>query len=217
MNFFTRLSLCFLLFFIVTVSYSQLDGDAVFSLPKVTNAEMLGVISPNTGSLVYNTDDDSIYKFDGTNWVKTDTASSLKSVVLNRTGGYLLPNATNTYFDFPINTAHTQSIDSDTFTVTGNGSIRVLRDGVYMISAELSTSNMPAGDTKYIIGAFRNGGLIGYLTRGSVSLPNRDWWGGTGVLMYNLNANDIIQIRYVLNAGETLNGRFMNIGITKIK
>lgn len=217
MNFFTKLSLCFFLCLIVEVSFSQIDSDAIFTLPKLTNAEMLGIITPNTGSLVYNTDDNSIYKFDGTNWVKTDAASSLKSVVLDRVGGYTLPNLPNRYFNFPINATHTQSIDADTFTVTGNGAIRVLKTGVYMISAELSTSNMPAGNTKYIIGAFRNGGLIGYLTRGSVSLPNRDWWGGTGVLMYNLNANDVINIRYVLNAGRTLNGQYMNIGITKIK
>lgn len=217
MNLFVRSSLCFFLFFYISVCYSQIDGDAVFSLPKLTNTEMLGVVSPNLGSMVYNTTDDGIYKYDGTAWIRTDASSSLKTVVLNRTGGYNLPNATNTYFDFPINAAHTQSIDTDVFAVTGNGRIRVLQTGTYLISAELSTSNMPSGNTKYIIGAFRNNGLMGYLTRGSVSLSSQDWWGGTGVLMYNLNANDEIRIRYVLNAGRTLNGRFMNIGVTKIK
>lgn len=207
---------CLIVFNICLLS-AQIDGDAIFSLPKLTNSEMLTVNSPYIGSLVYNTTDDSIYKYNGIAWVKTDTASSLKTVVLNRTGGYSLPNSTNTYYDFPLNASHVQTIDSDVFTITGDGAIRVLQAGVYLISAELSTSNMPSGNTKYIIGAFRNGGLMGYLTRGSVSLTSSDWWGGTGVLMYSLNANDIVTIRYVLNAGGTLTGRFINIGITKVK
>ena len=182
MNFFLKSSLCFFLCFVVEVTFSQIDGDAIFTLPKVTTTEMLGISTPNTGSLVYNTSDDGIYKFNGSSWLRIDASSSLKSVVLNRTSGYTLPNSTNTYFDFPINNTHVQSIDSDVFTIVGNGRIKVLNSGVYMIAAELSTSNMPAGDTKYIIGAFRNNSLIGYLTRGSVDLPNQDWWGGTGIL-----------------------------------
>ncbi len=192
MNFFLKSSLCFFLCFVVEITFSQIDGDAIFTLPKVTTTEMLGISTPNTGSLVYNTSDDGIYKFNGSSWLRIDASSSLKSVVLNRTSGYTLPNSTNTYFDFPINNTHVQSLDSDVFTIVGNGRIKVLNSGVYMIAAELSTSNMPAGDTKYIIGAFRNNSLIGYLTRGSVDLPSQDWWGGTGILTYNLNKDDEI-------------------------
>ncbi len=199
-----------------------LPGVPVAGFPSGTTAQINAITSPVESVIAYSTDEKLFYYFDGTNWVQLNNPelNSLKVVVLNRTGGYTLPNQTNQYQDFPINATHTQTIDTDVFSVTGNGEITVLQDGVYLMSAELSTSNMPAGGTKYIIGAFRNNNsnLIGYLTRGFVTLPSRDWWGGTGVLMYQLNANDRIKMRYVLNAGGTpLTGRFMNIGITKLR
>ncbi|SNR16350.1 hypothetical protein [Tenacibaculum jejuense] len=210
------LSIALLLY--VFVAKSQvLPGVPVSGFPSGTTAQIQAISSPVESVIAYSTDEKIFYYYEGTNWIPLNNPNSLKVVVLNRTGGYTLPNATNTYFDFPINAAHTQTIDSDVFTVTGNGRIRILQTGVYLISAELSTSDMPSGGTKYIIGAFRNGGLIGYLTRGFVTLPSQDWWGGTGVLMYSLNANDEITLRYVLNAGRTLTGRFMNIGITKMR
>ncbi|SEB38793.1 hypothetical protein SAMN04489761_0361 [Tenacibaculum sp. MAR_2009_124] len=206
----------FLVLFSFQYISAQIDANSLFALPRATNTEMLGITAPNTGSLLYNTDDNSIYKFNGTNWSAIDDTAKLKSIILNRDGGYSLPNATNTYYNFPINNSHVQYIDNDVFQVVSNGTIRVLKTGIYMISAELSTSNMPVGNTKYIIAAFRNNNLIAYLNRGSVSLTNQDWWGSTGVVMYNLNANDQISLRYVLNAGGTLNGRLINIGITKM-
>ena len=75
---------------------------------------------------------------------------------------------------------------------------------------------MPSGNTKFIWGLFTNGARHGYLSIGSSSLPSRDFWGTTGVIMYALNANDAVSIEYVLNAGGTLNANFSNIGITKL-
>lgn len=203
---------------------AQVNANSVLTLHKVSTSDMLAIITPNTGSMVFNTDDNSIYRFDGTDWIQLlDKLNSIQSVVLDRVSGYTLATTNNTYFNFPVNSSHTQSIDDDIFEVLGDGTIRVLEDGVYLISAELSTSNLPAGNIKYIIAAFVNGtsnpaDIIGYLTRGFVTLNSTDWWGGTGVLTYNLNANDVVRIRYVLNAGGSdLTGRFINISITKIK
>ncbi|AUC15325.1 hypothetical protein BTO06_09300 [Tenacibaculum sp. SZ-18] len=201
----------------LTLSSQVLPGVPVSGFPSGTTAQIQAITNPIESIIAYSTNDKKFFYFNGSEWNPLNEPSSLNTIVLNRTGGYTLPNATDTYFNFPINGSHVQSIDSDLYTVISDGTIRVSEAGIYLISAELSTSNMPAGNTKYIIGAFRNGGLMGYLTRGFTSLPSTDWWGGTGVLMYNLNANDQISIRYVLNAGITLNGRFMNIGITKIK
>ncbi|WP_299713237.1 hypothetical protein [uncultured Tenacibaculum sp.] len=206
-----------LLLLSIALNSQVLSGVPVSGFPSGTTAQIQAITSPVESVITYSTNEKIFYYYNGTNWVPLNNPNSLKVVVLNRTGGYTLPNATNTYFDFPINGSHIQTIDSDVFTVTGNGKIRVLQSGVYLISAELSTSNMPSGGTKYIIGAFRNGSLAGYLTRGFVTLPSQDWWGGTGVLMYSLNANDEISLRYVLNAGRTLTGRFINIGVTKLK
>ncbi len=59
------LLLLFALIINQNVLQAQIDGDAIFSLPKLTNSEMLSVTTPYLGSMVYNTDDNSIYKFNG--------------------------------------------------------------------------------------------------------------------------------------------------------
>lgn len=141
--------------------------------------------------------------------------SAPSSIVLNKSGG-TLPNSSNTYYDFPIGSTDIQSIDSNTFQVVGNGKIKVLKAGTYSITAGLSCNNMPAGGTKYIIGMKVNGGLRGYISRGFVTLPNPDYWGSSGVIIYNFNTNDIINIQYVLNAGITLNTVFINLGVNKL-
>ncbi|MBT8244063.1 MAG: hypothetical protein HKP48_10835 [Winogradskyella sp.] len=138
-----------------------------------------------------------------------------KTIILNRNGGSL-PNATNTFFDLPLTAANLVTNNPGLYSVTGTSEITIIETGNYLISGELSATNMPAGDTKYILGVFVNGIRVGYLSRGFASLPARDYWGTTGTLMYQLNANDIVKIRYVLNAGSTLNSNFSNIGITKI-
>lgn len=214
----------FLFFFIccsVFSVYSQIDSDSLMGLPVATTIERNNIPTAtiSQGSLLYDSDELAIYQFDGTNWNKL-AADVSKTIVLNRLGtgnNTLLANANNTYFDFPLDASHTQVNTGNNFTVVGDGEIRVLSDGVYMISASLSTNAMPAGGIKYIIGAFVNGTLIGYLTRGFVTLPNTDWWGGSGTLMYNLDENDVITIRYVINNnGTAISGRYINIGITKI-
>lgn len=140
---------------------------------------------------------------------------SPSSVVLNKSGGSL-PTSNNTYFDFPINATNIQSIDATTFQVIGNGEIRVLKSGVYSIVAGISCTNMPSGASKFIIGMTVNGALRGYISRGFANLPSNDFWGTSGAMMYSLNANDRVTIRYVLNAGITLNAAYMNIGMSKL-
>ncbi|WP_442267604.1 hypothetical protein ACSIGC_08015 [Tenacibaculum sp. ZS6-P6] len=80
------------------------------------------------------------------------------------------------------------------YNVTGTGEVTILKKGNYLISGELSTTNMPSGDIKFILAVFINGVRQGYLSRGFASIPNQDFWGTTGTLMYPLNDNDIINI-----------------------
>ena len=217
---------CFYLFIIPFCSLSaQLNANSVLTLRKVTTIEMNAIVTPNTGSMIFNTDDEGVYKFDGSNWARLlDAESSLQSVLLDSGNGtYTLDTATDTYFNLPVGVSEIQSIDNDVFEVIDDGTIRVLEDGLYLISAELSTSNLPSGDRKYIIGVFLNGtanpgNIIAYLSRGFASLPSTDWWGTTGVLTYNLSANDVVRVRYVLNSGvSSVTGRFTNLTVTKIK
>ena len=163
-----------------------------------------------------NTDVDNLITkiWDGSSWKHIEVES--KNVILNRTGG-ALPTATDTYFDLPVDATHIQSINTTYYNVIGPGEIKILKKGNYLISGGISTNNMPSGNTKFILGIFINGVGRGYLSRGFASLPNQDFWGTTGVIMYSLNENDVVKIRYVINAGgATLTATYLNIGITKL-
>lgn len=174
-------------------------------------------VLPLEGDVWYdNTDLNNIISkiWDGNIWKNIESEN--KTIVLNRDGGSL-PTATNIFFDLPVDASNTQYINTSYYNVNGTGEITVLQSGSYLIFGELSTSNMPSGETKFILALFINGVRRGYLSRGFASLPNTDYWGTTGVIMYVLNANDIVNIQYVLNAGgTTLNANFSNIGIAKL-
>lgn len=167
------------------------------------------------GDIYYDNQNDTYY-IGVSNGTLVVISTSTKSIVLNRAGGSIA-TANNTYIDMPLTSAHIQTINTKYYNVTGTASIRVLEDGVYMVSSSLSVTNLPSGNTKYILGMYINGTLRSYLTRGSVSLPSNDYWGASGVTAYTLNANDVISIRYVLNAGgSTLNTAFANISVSKL-
>jgi len=205
-----------LIFILGFGAYSQAPlADELVKIHSVSNAQMNAIVNPIEGTLIFNTDDRTCYYYDGVAW-KTVNEPTSKTVILNRDGGSL-PNATNTFFNLPVDASHIQTIDNTLYNVSGTAQITILEAGNYLLSGEISTTNMPSGDVKFILGVFINGTRRGYLSRGSVNLPSRDFWGTTGTLMYALQENDVVSIRYVLNAGGTpLNANFSNIGITKI-
>jgi len=194
---------------------SQVTEELLVNIHSVTDSEMNN-LTPNSGALVYNTTDTAIYVYDTDTWIKVNSETESQTVILDRIGGDL-PTRTNFFFDLPIDATHIQSLDAAYYNVSGTGEITILQDGNYLISSELSTTNMPSGSTKFILAVFINGVRRGYLSRGFASLPNQDFWGTTGTFMYQLNANDSINIQYVINAGgATLSADFLNIGITKL-
>ncbi|WP_103071729.1 tail fiber domain-containing protein [Aquimarina sediminis] len=59
----------FLVVIVITLPlHSQIGAEAVFALPSLTDAEMLSVVTPTTGSLTYNTTQGRLYFYDGTQW-----------------------------------------------------------------------------------------------------------------------------------------------------
>ena len=114
--FFKRIIVLFTLLLLSIALNSQvLSGVPVSGFPSGTTAQIQAITSPVESIITYSTNEKIFYYYNGTNWVPLNNPNSLKVVVLNRTGGYTLPNATNTYFDFPINGSHIQTIDSDVF------------------------------------------------------------------------------------------------------
>jgi len=210
--------LLFITLFTVGVIKAQTpDAALLLKLNEASTSDLDNINGAESGMLAYDSTLQTIKVHNGTNWVTTGEKTS-GTIILNRNGGNgILPTATNTYFDMPINASHIQANEGGLFTVIGTGEIRIAQDGLYALSASLSTSNMPAGNTKYILAARRNGTLIGYLSRGFVTLPSRDFWGSSGTISYALSAGDVINFQYVLNAGgASLNAVFTNASITKL-
>ncbi len=60
-----------LFFFAFAVSVrGQIDANSVMGTPTATTAEMAAIVGPNIGSVLYNTDDDAIYRYTTSGWVK---------------------------------------------------------------------------------------------------------------------------------------------------
>ena len=163
--------------------------------------------------------------YDGKNWKSIEIES--KTLILNNIDRTL---ATNTGpLVLPFFASDTVTINNGTYyTVTNYPAtdpvgvqIKILKAGNYLISAELSVNNMPAGDTKYELTILMNGNEAGYLSQGYASIPNiidERGIGITGALMYVLAADNTINIKYILDANVPLglNAPFLKIGITKL-
>lgn len=227
-------SFLFILFFIInfTLSFSQVgintstpdDGSVLqidsttgaFVPPRMTSTEMNAIPTPLEGAMVYNTTTSSYYVFKNNVW----SPQSSRTLIINRNfpnSNNALATPNNTYVNFPIGTADVISNNSEVFNVTGNGTIEISQAGNYLFTASLSSPNMPNGNTKYILALEVNNTLVGYLNRGVATLQSSDYWGTSGAIMYPVNANDVVTIRYVINNnGNTINAKFANIGITKL-
>lgn len=199
----------------------QLEStDKTFVPPRMTNAQMTAIASPLNGSMVYNTTYNAMFVRTSNGW-KNFFETSNASVVLNKTfssGNNAVATANNTYANFPLTPADAMTIDNAIYSVTGAGKIKVAENGVYMITASFSVSNMPIGVRKYVIAVYQNSNIVGYLSRGTANLEVVDEWGTSGSLSISAAQNDIIELKYVLNnAGATLDAKIFNIGITKLK
>lgn len=67
--------------------FAQVTSEQLVTLNSVNTAEMNTLISPTAGALVFNTDINRVYEFDGTNWLQIAIEDS---VVNTQTGNYTL-------------------------------------------------------------------------------------------------------------------------------
>lgn len=191
-----------------------------FVPPRMTDAQMLAIASPLSGSMVFNTTYNAMFVRTSGGW-KNFFETSNASVVLNKvfaSGNSVVSTANNTYYSFPLAATDALSIDGAIYSVLSNGKIKVAESGVYMVTASFSVSNMPSGTKKYIIGLYQNSALVGYLSRGTATLDATDEWGTSGSLSVAAAANDTLELKYVINnSGASLEAKIFNIGITKLK
>lgn len=186
---------------------------AAFVPPRMTTSQMNSIPTPLEGAVIFNTSFKNLFVYSNASWKNTTNPT----LVLNKTGG-TITTVNNTYANFPLNSTHALlPQDITTYTITGNGTITLNRSGSYLISASFSTSNLPVGNHKYIIGVYKNTALLGYLTRGFVEIPGTgsDYFGASGAMMYSFSAGDSLELKYVLNNnGSTVSSAFFNIGIS---
>ena len=168
--------------------------------------------------------------WDGTDWKSMLSESKSKTLILNNEDGTPVTGTDRvTPLDLPLTVLDTLTINSTYYTVTNNTlpnigvQIEILKAGNYLISAELSVDNMPAGDTEYELAILINDGIAGYLSQGYASIPipndpeDEMGIGVTGALMYVLAAEDTINIKYILDTNvNNLEAPFLKIGITKL-
>ena len=148
--------------------------------------------------------------WDGSEWQIIENQES-KTIILNSNVEKTLARLANKFYNLPLTSTDLMTINTDFYSISGN-SIRILKSGNYLISGEISASNMPRGNIKFILAVYQNNSRIGYLSRG---FTRTDFWGTTGTLMYKLNANDVINVKYFLGVS-SIKSNFINIGITKI-
>ncbi|MQP24257.1 hypothetical protein GFJ94_04165 [Flavobacterium sp. LMO8] len=202
-------------------SLLELESNAkTFVPPRMSTAQMNAIPSPLDGSMIYNTTEDAMYVKTNIGW-KSMFYVNNDIILLNKEftpGNNVLATSNNTYFDIPINASSIIQTDPTTFSVIGDGTIQILKTGVYSIVSGLSTSNLPPGNIKHIIAVYVNGVLYNYLARGIVNNITTDEFGFSGSTGITANTGDIIKIRYVLNNnGTPLDAKFINIGVTRLK
>jgi len=84
-----------------SIVVGQIDANSVMGLPTATNVEMLAIVGPAIGAVLYNTTDDSIYRYTTTGWQKAtddqyDDEVSLRTAIDVNEGGIASPtNETN--------------------------------------------------------------------------------------------------------------------------
>ncbi len=65
-------------FFIIALlsslfAISQIDNNAIMRITNLTSAERISILSPNEGSVVYDTDQNRLYQYTNTGWLELST------------------------------------------------------------------------------------------------------------------------------------------------
>jgi len=193
----------------------QLEStNATFVMPRMTDNQMTAIASPPAGSMIFNTSENLPYFRGAAGWSGFDINSN-PSIILSRSNGTFATSPTASY-SMSLNAANIISNSSAYFSVPAFGTVKVSRSGVYLLSISFATSNMPAGNRNYYLAAYKNGVLIGYLSRSRLVNPSTDYWGTTGTLMHPAQAGDEFSFKYFISHNAILSTAFQTICITKL-
>lgn len=195
----------------------QLDSKTgAFVVPRMTNSQMQNIIAPVNGHLIFNNSEDIPYLRKSEGW-RSFESSTCPSVSLRNSTGTFPASPTQDYF-IKLDSPNIESISTTYFEIVSEGNVRILKDGVYLINATLSTTSLPPGDRNINFYVNLNGTLIGTLFKTRFNFPNSDYWGTSGSLMYKARANDVFSVKYFINTptNTSLNTAFQTLSIIKI-
>ncbi|RZJ63289.1 MAG: hypothetical protein EOO50_17205 [Flavobacterium sp.] len=187
---------------------------AAFVMPRMTDAQMTAIPTPLPGSMVFNTSENLPYFQGASGWSGFDINSN-PTIILSKSGGTFSTSSSTSYL-MNLTAANALSTSSAYFTSPSAGTVSVSRNGVYLLSASLSTSNMPSGNRNFYLAAYLNGNLIGYLIKSRAQMTAVDYWGTTGTLMYPAQAGDVFTFKYFIDHNAALTSVFQTICITKL-
>lgn len=187
-----------------------------FVTTRVTTAEMYAILNPLEGSFIFNTTEQSPFVYINGSWVKFES-NRTPSLFLRKNSGTFATSTTNE-LQFPLNATNVVENDPSVFKIdNSNGKVTILKDGVYIFSATLSTTNLNKGSRKFKLKLYKNSIDIGNLAAIAFTMPNIDYWGGNGVIMVKANANDVFDLRYFLNEDLTKTIAILTYNITKLR
>ena len=189
---------------------AQIDGNLLLGLASGTTTEINATINPQTGSIVYNTTDFSLYQYNGGTWVRIfDSANNgTTGTKVNYDGRWTNTdivtdlNVTNTIV--PIFGIEDYKDDGNTLYEVSGNTLTVKETGRYEIKANLSfvnisgTRNNPTA--RIAIDGTQTGSRAasGYIrnarghTRSSIHINET----------LNLSANDVLSI-VIFQGGDT--------------
>ncbi|MFD2907702.1 hypothetical protein ACFSX9_03035 [Flavobacterium ardleyense] len=187
-----------------------------FVTTRVSTAQMKALVKPLEGSFVFNITEQSPYVYINGAWVKFES-NRTPSLLLRKDSGTFQTSLTSE-FPFPLNASNVLENDTSVFKVdNAQGKVTVLKDGIYVFAATLSTKNLNPGNRKFSLKLYKNDVAVGNLSAISFSMPKNDFWGGNGVIMINANANDVFDLRYFLNENTAKNIAILTYNITKLR
>ena len=198
--------------------------------PRMTTVERDAITNAAKGLIIFNTTTNSLEINSGDpgaeDWTllpAEPVVEEPKSVTIYYNGTGTIPTQDDFFYDLPLGAQADEilAINNDIFEVIGDGRIRVLEAGEYIINSSFSVENLRGGSRKYILAVFINGVRTGYMARGFVSIPgpvsNTEFWGTSGSFQYELAANDVVNIQYVLNnGGNSVTPNLLHIGLLKL-
>jgi hypothetical protein len=187
-----------------------------FVTTRISTSEMNAIVSPLEGSFVFNTTEQSPFVYINGRWVKFES-NRTPSLLLKKDSGTFPTSLTNE-FQFPLNASNIVENDGSVFKV-GNtqGKVTVLKSGIYVFAATLSTKDLSTGNRKFSLKLYKNNVAVGNLSALAFTMPTNDFWGGNGVIMINATANDVFDLRYFLNETTPKNIAILTYNITKLR